>query len=532
MKSDKLIKILLGFIIVLALVLRVYKIDTVPPSISWDEASVGYNAWTIANYGRDEYDKLLPAFFRSFGDDKHPVHIYATAAFVKLLGLSEFSTRLPSAVFGVLSVVMIFLLADVMFESKYIALIAAFFLAVSPWDIHFSRFNHELNFAMFFFLLGLTLFYYGIKKRNFLLPLSSIGFGLSVLSYHSSIVVVPLMLLILLILYHRELLSVWKLSLGAIAIGFLFIWMIIANPSLLGTARIEQNVFSNDRLEQTKLYPLTKNKHLAWLEITNQQYWWHFRTDFLFTRGDKNPILSSQTGEFYPVDGLFFILGLVYLIFKRSRAGIVLLFWALVAPLPSALVAEAPHAARALYMIASWNLIAALGCYGLIFAIKRQLIKKLTIGLIVVVIMFSLWSYLSYYYGEYATRYAINWVYGMKQIVAYVKQHPEYEQVYMINIRSQPYIFFLYYLKTPLPDYLNSVIYNNNIQTESFSTVTTFGRYYFEGWDPIESFPRQDILYIVTPSQYDGLRHKALFHVKKRIDYPNGLVAFYLVSVN
>ena len=122
-----------------------------------------------------------------------------------------------------------------------------------------------------------------------------------------------------------------------------------------------------------------------------------------------------------------------------------------------------------------------------------------------------------------------DWQYGMKQSVEFVKTHPEYDQVFVTDIRSQPYIFFLFYLKTPLPEYLNTVIYNRS-DTESFSTVSTFGKYYFGGWDPVESMPNGGVLYIVTDSQYDGLRHRSEFDVKKIIRYSNGGDAFFLVS--
>ena len=73
------IKILLLVIILLGAVLRLYKLDLVPPSLNWDEAAVGYNAYTIANSGRDEYGNFFPLYFLSFGEGKNPIHIYFTA---------------------------------------------------------------------------------------------------------------------------------------------------------------------------------------------------------------------------------------------------------------------------------------------------------------------------------------------------------------------------------------------------------------------------------------------------------------------
>ncbi len=183
-------------------------------------------------------------------------------------------------------------------------------------------------------------------------------------------------------------------------------------------------------------------------------------------------------------------------------------------------------------MMGSWNLVSALGFYFILNLFKKNILKVIVTLIVIIILTFGIQKYLTYYYGEYATRYAIEWQYGMKQIVEFVNSHKEYNQVYMTDIRSQPYIFFLYYLKEPLPDYLDTTIYNNNPENRSFNSVSYFDKYSFGGWDPIESFPRRGILYVVTPSQYDGLRHKLLFGVKEVIYYPNGLSAFYLVSGN
>lgn len=510
-------KILLVLILIIALGLRVYKLDLVPPSISWDEAAVGYNAWTIANYGRDEYGNFFPLYFRSFADDKHPVHIYLTAVSVKFLGLSEFSTRLPSALFGVLNVLLIFLLTNLLFRNRVVSLFAATFLAISPQNIHFSRFNHEANFALFFFLFGLTLFYLSLKKKMILLPLSIISFCLSFLAYHPAKLIVPITMMFLFTFYFRQIRR--KFLFASLIIILLFGTLIFLNPPLLGLARISQNSIGEGKnlLQKIALYAT--------------QYSWHFSPSYLFISGDKNPRLSSQsTGEFYKIEAIFLTFGLIYLLRKRSREAILVLIWAAIAPIPSALAAEAPHGARSMFMMGSWNIISALGLYSIVSMLHKKIIKWIVMGIITVVIIYSLLSYLSYYFGEYAKRYAIDWQYGMKQIVEFVKQHNEYSSVSVTDIRSQPYIFFLFYLKLPLQDYLRNMIYNNNIENRSYNNVASFNRFSFGGWDPIESLPKRDVLYVVTPSQYDGLRHKSLFDVKKVIYYPNGAAAFYLVS--
>lgn len=526
------IYILLIATVILAAGLRIYRLDSVPPSLSWDEAAVGYNAYTIANNLRDEYGNFLPLFFKSFGEDKQPIHIYITALSVKLLGLSEFSTRLPAAIFGALNVLLIFFLARILFKSDFIGLSSSLFLAISPQNIFFSRFNHEANFALFFFMLGLLLFFRGFNKKSFL-PFALVCFLLSTISYHAAEIVVPSIVLLLLILYFKVIIKdKVNVLISSLLLGG-FIVLSVFNPRLLGIARYNQTVQGKSDFEKTALFKRTHNYFLGRINLILEQYSWHFYPKFLFESGDKNSRLSAQgSGEFYKADSVFLILGLMYLFRKRSKESLLVFFWALLGPLPSSLFAEAPHAGRAAFMMGSWQIIAALGFFTLIDLFKKVAFKQVISLICLVMLVILLIGYLNYYFNEFPKRYAIDWQYGMKQIVEYVKDNPQYSQVFTTDARSQPYIFFLYYLKTPLPEYLNSVVYNRSESNKSYNSVSYFDKYHFGDWDPLGSLPMEGVLYILTPSQYDGLQYKLVFHVKKVIYYPNGTTAFYIVSAN
>ncbi len=218
--KDRIILLLL-LITLLSSFLRIYKLDSVPPSLNWDEVAAGYNAYTIANWGADEWGNFLPLVFKSFGDDKHPVHIYTTAIFVKILGLSDFVVRLPSALLGVFSIVVIFYLSLILFKNKLTALLAALFLAVSPYHLQFSRGLWESNFALSFFLLGLLLFFLSFSKKKYFLILSYLCFGLSLFSYHSAKVVVPPVVMLLTAVNIKQLI---KLSFNFYIGIFIFIY--------------------------------------------------------------------------------------------------------------------------------------------------------------------------------------------------------------------------------------------------------------------------------------------------------------------
>jgi len=97
-------------IIVLGFLLRIYKLDVRPLGFTWDEAALGYNAYSLLKTGRDEHAQRFPVVFKSFGDYKPGLYIYFTVPSVKLLSLNEFSTRLPSAIFGTLLILVVYLL--------------------------------------------------------------------------------------------------------------------------------------------------------------------------------------------------------------------------------------------------------------------------------------------------------------------------------------------------------------------------------------------------------------------------------------
>jgi len=530
----KITAIVLSGIIILAFTLRFYKLTTIPPSLSWDEVAVGYNAWTILNWGKDEWGKFLPLAFKSFGEYKLPVHIYATSVSVGLFGLNELGVRAPAALFGVLNVVLIFLLAKTIFKSKLAGLIAALFLAVSPYSIQFSRFNHELQFALFFFMLGVYLIIEGSRRKNYFLILGFASMGLDLLTYNAAKAIVPSMLLILIALYGKELLSSKKYLLYGSIVFLLFVGLFAMDPNLLGGQRFREVSVSTEELRETKIYQKTNNLVLARLENIMIKYKSYFAGSYLFETGDKNSRQSAQgVGQFYKLDLPLMLLGtaalLAGIIKSRNKEYLLLLAWALLAPIPGTLGSEFPHAGRAMFTVGSWHLLSAFGAYTIINVLKNNNLRVAMTILLVVLVMPRVYSYLSYYFNVYPPKYAIEWQYGLKQVVNYIDSHPEYDEVYITDARQQPYIFFLFYLKTPLPAFLKTVEYNQTA-SKSANTVVGFGRYHFGTWDPIESKPIPAVSYAVTPSLYTGLRHKALFDEVYEVKYPDGADAFFVVS--
>ena len=85
---------------------------------------------------------------------------YLVAGFAYLFGMNEFSVRLPSAVFGTLSIPLLYLFSR-RFFGFFPAILASWFLAFSSWHIIFSRMGRMYAMFLFFFLLSVLLFHYG-----------------------------------------------------------------------------------------------------------------------------------------------------------------------------------------------------------------------------------------------------------------------------------------------------------------------------------------------------------------------------------
>lgn len=247
--------VILWLILILAFVLRFYKLAQIPLSLDWDENSNAYNAYSILKTGRDEYGNFLPITNRSFEDYKPPLYMYLNVPTVAIFGLTPFAARLPSAVFGFLTVPAIYFLAKKLFSSELVAnqkhdetsleirsksknrsgaggglseaekedqtkrkvsraffdgnkpdtvvLLATFFLAISPWHLQFSRVGFEATVGLFFAVAAITSFLYGLKSKGWL-TVSGIFLGISAYSYHAERIFVPLLFIATFFIFRRE----------------------------------------------------------------------------------------------------------------------------------------------------------------------------------------------------------------------------------------------------------------------------------------------------------------------------------------
>ena len=125
---------LLLFVLILASFLYFYKLGEIPNSLSDDEATVGYNAYSILTTGRDEFGKAFPLAFRFFGAYTPPLYVYLVIPFIKLFGLTAGSLRVLSGISTLAGILVIYYFVKNLkiFTASHTAILAAFIFAISP----------------------------------------------------------------------------------------------------------------------------------------------------------------------------------------------------------------------------------------------------------------------------------------------------------------------------------------------------------------------------------------------------------------
>ncbi len=184
-------KLAVLIVLVIGCLVRLINIDGLPDGLDCDEASSGYEAYAIGEYGIDRNGKEMPVFLVSWGSGQNALYTYLLIPFIKIFGLNTFSVRLPMALIGCLSL-FIFYKLILLLKNKKAALIALIFFAICPWHIMKSRWGLESNIFPDLVLLAIYLSAYGIKnKKNTFTYLGFAVLGLSSYAYGTSYFFLP-----------------------------------------------------------------------------------------------------------------------------------------------------------------------------------------------------------------------------------------------------------------------------------------------------------------------------------------------------
>ena len=437
-------KVGLLLLVCFALGVRLIRIGEFPPSLNWDEASLGYNAYSQLMTGRDEWGTAFPTIFRAFGDYKLPGYVYATVPFIKLFGLTELSVRLTSIISGTLLVAVVYILSKrIHFRGEVWSLLAALLVAISPWFLFLSRVAVEANFAIFLFTLGVTLLLY---RR---LTLGVLFLALSAWTYNSFRLFTPIFMI------AYSLLNIKLLNIKHYALFFIFFIPLVyqlLSPS--GQARFkwltlldEGAIAKINQLQTQTGNRLLYNKATYLLSTIAINYVNHFHPNFLFFKGGSHYQFSIPNhGLLYAISLPFFYLGLVLIIFKfhsqseRASNFKLLLLWLLLAPIASSLTRDSPHTLRAIPLLPAVVIITAFG----VSAAAKKVPYLLLLFTIIVLLSFE--YYLTSVAPKYRATYSQSWQYGYKEAVHFIKDsYSQYDQVIFTKYYGEPHEFVAFY---------------------------------------------------------------------------------------
>lgn len=392
-KSKKFILLLLLFLFIAGLLLRIYKLESIPVGFHIDEASKGYSGYSILKTGKDDNGNFLPLYIDIFGDNSPAGYHYLTIPSILLFHLTEFAVRFPGALIGALSVFPCYLLAYSIFRRKEIGIISAFLLTISPWHIILSRASSESLVSLFFILLGFGLILWSVRKQKSLLVfLGTFSLFLSFLFYQTPRLFVPLMFFAL---------SIYLLKFAGIKLNqrfkkiliLAFVILAFADFILIfgvsgGSGRFKQvNIFTypetqlvldeqirEDGVKKTSTLEtrIAHNKAINFPLAYLQNYLEYFSWTFLFMKDLPPWYFVPNMGALYLVELPFVIIGLVYLSTNKKSMQKVPIIWLLLAPTAAATALDVNNLQRAIVMFPILEIIAAFAITQVIDAFSKQ----------------------------------------------------------------------------------------------------------------------------------------------------------------
>ncbi len=467
--------IILCLITLFGTFLRIYKINSSPPSLYIDEADVGYQAYSLIKTGKDYFGNFIPFHIESFADNRTPLYIYLDTLFIYLFGLNTFAVRIPALISAIISIPLIYWLSLLVFEdlkikdSNLAALLSSFILSVLPWHIQYSRMGFEVTLLLFLLILSLGFFLSWSKRKNFIfLVLSLVFFSLTPYVYSTAKLFIPILGIILFALFKNDLLKLpYKEKLISLSIILL-----IAAPQVIDLIKGT----STRRFAILSVFTDTNSQgpyqHLSWLASYSpkylpfifihpatltkiflsfpsfliyqigQNYLSTFSPQFLIFQGDPNLRQNLPfSGEAGLVITLLFVIGIGFLISKwRNKISLLLIFLILLSPIPSAITKDGMfHATRLFILILPLVIVCGLGFNLILQTSQKTKYFYITIIALGLILSWEVFRDQFIRLAVYPNYSYLNWDYGWKKNVNLsYKLSPSYKALIVDSVDNTP----------------------------------------------------------------------------------------------
>jgi 4-amino-4-deoxy-L-arabinose transferase-like glycosyltransferase len=497
--------IALAATLVLAALARLYRLANIPNGFSPDEASYGYNGYSFLLTGRDRFGNAFPLFADNFGDLISTSYMWLTVPSIWLFGLDEFAVRLPAALAGIVTVFVLYKLGGAV-VNRWVGLVAALLLAISPWHIQVSRYAERSQLLPLFFCLGLWLFLRWRKEGGRKLLWSVLCFGLCFYTYASARVFAPLFIAGAALLYFRELRAAGRYALWPL--GILVACFLPAALHWISPAGMARASY------------LLEFAPFDWLV----NYLSYLGPDYLFFNGDpeiRHSLLN--VGQLYFFELATLPMGIFFLVRRKRKEDALLGLWLALYPIPAALT-DPSHAIRSIVGVPLFALVSACGLYqAVLFARGRN---RWLLGLVCTgMVAGSAVVCGQRYFVDYPGYAAVRWSYGMREVMHYAEAG-SHRQVYISNRIFLSHIFALCYSAYPPEKYQRQPlrVQQGNWRYNDFA----FGRYHILPMWQIDARAQQcgDALLLALAGEARQMAERTPYRLVHSVKVPDGRTAF------
>ena len=464
-KTNKIV-LLLYFIFVVGFLVRVVGIVNHPNGLNTDEASIGYEAFSVSTYGIDRNGNSWPVFLESWGSGQNALYMYIIMPFVKAMGLSVISVRLPMAIMGCISLFLMFKLLKKCKDEKF-AIIGLAFLAIAPWHIMKSRYGLESNvfpefafYAVYFIISALE------DNKTYKMYIGSIFLGLCSYAYGTSYFFLPIFVVILLIVLLKR----KEINLKTAIISFIIV-AILSLPIVL-MIFINSFDFNEIKIGLVTIPKIEENRYETLTILSS---------DNIISELQRNLIDSLKTlilqddgynmnalplfGIVYTISPLFIIIGIFFGFKSNEKIDIVFKIWLCVASILMLICTPNINRMNILYFPIIYFCI--LGIYNIIISYEN--IQKVIISIYGILFICFVITYLN---TDFTKTYTV--VSGVEDVIK-ATNNIDADTIYFEYSFKEPQMYICFFNKINTKEYVDTVKFNDNIKT--FGSVREFGKY-------------------------------------------------------
>lgn len=535
--------LILVLITILGGFLRFYGITKNPPSLTGDEVSFGYAAYSILRTGKDESGKFLPLVIQSIGDYKNPLPAYLMVLSFRLFGVNDFAIRFQNAFFGTLAIVVYYFFLKYLLKKEKVALLGSFFLAISSWNILYSRFAYEPLIASFFAMLGIWFFMKmldGNKKYAFW---SAVFMVLTMYTGFAPRLFIPIFGIAAVLFNFKRIIKDKDKFLIFFIVGILLGLPLVYVSLFQGASTRFKMVFIANDINYVRyvifgyLSSITDAFYLFFFWI--RRYLNYLQPDFLFIKA-LNITLPGNfgLGILYLFELPFLIWGVIDFIKRDIPYKSILVIWLLTGLVPDSITNNEQHAGRLLHIAPVVILFTTLGAirfYSWIKGLSNQFYKVLVSGVFLSFVFLNLIHAFLVYDVHFPYQKSESFDEGWREaILSVIDYQDKYDEV-IFDIRrgvdapsmvSNPFVYLLFYSKYDPRKYETVKKVYNIYEDEPYYH---FDKYTFGYIEWFRDGEKENTLLVGSPWSFpkeEDLGSRLL----KKIYLTNGKPAFYIVS--